>query len=177
MLLWRGIGEFIARNPHYRVLYGPVSISKDYNAISKTLMVRFLKQNNFDPSLSRFVSPRKPYRVRRIKGINKRVLRFSFHDIDDISILISEIEKDGKGIPILLRHYLKLNGSLISFNVDKAFSSVVDGLLLVDLNQTDPKLLKRFMGESGYENFKHQSQMIPPPDSLPDYLQTKVSAG
>jgi hypothetical protein len=27
-LLWRGIGEFVARNPRYRYLFGPVSISQ-----------------------------------------------------------------------------------------------------------------------------------------------------
>jgi tryptophan synthase alpha subunit len=67
-------------------------------------------------------------------------------DVENVSLLISEIEKDGKGVPVLLKHYLKLNGKLLSFNVDKAFSDVVDGLLMVDLRETDPKLLKRFLG-------------------------------
>jgi hypothetical protein len=52
-----------------------------------------------------------------------------------------------------LRQYLKLNGSLISFNLDREFSDVVDGLLMVDLRKTDPRLLKRFMGEKGVKRF------------------------
>jgi hypothetical protein len=71
-----------------------------------------------------------------------------------VSLLISEIEKDGKGIHVLLRQYLKLNGSLVCFNVDRHFSDVVDGLLMVDLRKTDPRLLKRFMGEAGLERFR-----------------------
>jgi hypothetical protein len=138
--------------------------------VSKNLMIRFLKENNFDSSLSRYVKPRKPYRGRRIKGVNKSVLRASFQDIDDISVLVSEIEKDGKGVPILLRHYLKLNGNLISFNVDKAFSSVVDGLLLVDLNNTETKLLKRFMGQDGYAAFSAFRETVPPMEPFSDYL-------
>ena len=166
-LIWKGIGEFVSQNPQYHLLFGPVSISKDYQNISRNLIIRFLKTNRFDRMLSRFVSPRKPYRSRRIRGISQQILRFSFPDIDDISLLISEIEKDGKGIPILLRHYLKLNGQLISFNVDKAFSGVVDGLLVVDLTQTDEKLLRRFMGNEGYEVFRrlYPSRSIDFPDA------------
>ena len=152
-LIWKGIGEYVRRNPQYRILFGPVSISKDYQKFSRNLMIRFLKTNRFDRLLSRMVSPRKPYRSSRIRGISQHILQTSIADIEDISLLISEIEKDGKGIPILLRHYLKLNGQLISFNVDKAFSGVVDGLLLVDLIQTEEKLLKRFMGSEGYDSF------------------------
>jgi len=153
MLLWKGIGQFVGRNPDYRLLFGPVSISKDYHTVSKNLMVRFLRANNFDPRLSRYVAPRKAFRSRRIEGISRHLLRNSLQDIDDISLLISGIERDGKGIPILLRQYLKLNGTLLCFNVDRNFSDVVDGLLLVDLTNTQPRLLKKFMGEDNYRRF------------------------
>ena len=153
-MIWKGILRYIVQNPQYHTLFGPVSISKDYQKLSRNLMIRFLQTNRFDSFLSRFVSPRKPYRTRRIKGISRQRLQTSFTDIDDISMLISSIEKDGKGIPILLRHYLKLNGQLTSFNVDNDFSGVVDGLLVVDLTRSDEKLLRRFMGSEGYDIFQ-----------------------
>ena len=161
VLLWRGISEFFVQNPQYKILFGPVSISRDYHTISKNLIVKFLKTNNFDPHLSRLVNPRNFYRSSRVQGVNSKIIKSSFEDIDDISLLISEIENDSKGVPILLRHYLKLNGSLISFTSDKAFSSVVDGLLLVDLTKTDSKLLRRFMGEKGFESFTRYHQNLP----------------
>ena len=68
-------------------------------------------------------------------------------DVDDCSALISSVETDRKGIPVLLKHYLRLSGTILSFNVDKQFSSVIDGLILVDLTETDPKLLAKYMGE------------------------------
>jgi len=80
-------------------------------------------------------------------------------DIEDVSILISEIEKDGKGIPVLLRHYMKLNAKLLSFNVDKDFSSVLDGLILVDLTKTNERYLRRFMGSEGYDTFVKYHQL------------------
>ena len=32
-LLWRGIGELLVRNPSYKVLFGPVSISTRYSCM------------------------------------------------------------------------------------------------------------------------------------------------
>src|SRR4051794_37183033 len=44
LLLWKGIGAFIGRNPQYKTLFGPVSISNQYAAISRELMVGFLEK-------------------------------------------------------------------------------------------------------------------------------------
>jgi putative hemolysin len=173
ILLWKGIGRFVAKNPRYHLFFGPVSIGKDYHFISKNLIVRFLKVNNLDSSLSRFVSPRNPYRTGKIRGVNKNILRSSFQDIDDISLLISEIEKDGRGVPTLLRHYLKLNGRLICFNLDKSFSSVVDGLLLVDFTKIDPKICRRFMGQKGFENFRRYHKIFHESDKIPAYAHRR----
>jgi putative hemolysin len=162
MLLWKGIGEFVSRHPGNNILFGAVSISQDYHKVSRNLMVRFLKENRFDRQLSRFVKPRNPFHSRRIEGISRHLLRSSFQDIGDVSVLISEIEKDGKGIPVLLRQYLNLNGKFLSFNVDKMFSDVVDGLLVVDLKQSDPRLLKRFMGARGFNRFRDYHHLGPP---------------
>jgi hypothetical protein len=57
-----------------------------------------------------------------------------------------KIEPDGKGAPVLLRQYLKLGGRLACFNVDESFSGVVDGLIVVDLLRTEPKVLQKYMG-------------------------------
>lgn len=59
---------------------------------------------------------------------------------------MAEIEPDAKGIPVLLRQYLKMGGQLLGFNVDPEFSDVLDGLIMVDLHHTDPRLLARYMG-------------------------------
>jgi hypothetical protein len=74
-------------------------------------------------------------------------------DIDELSSLIAEIEPDGKGVPVLLRQYLKLNGGIMGFNVDKEFNNVLDALIIVDLARTDPKMLQRYLGRDGAEAF------------------------
>jgi len=152
-LLWRGIGEFVARNCQYRYLFGPVSISQDYHTISKNLMVAFLRHNNMNPHLAPMVKPRKPVKISKSVHRSAPFDIFEKNAIEEISMLVSEIEKDNKGIPTLIKHYLKLNGQFLAFNMDKAFANVIDGLVWVDLLKTEPKIIERFLGPQGTHTF------------------------
>ncbi|MBF0349704.1 MAG: lysophospholipid acyltransferase family protein [SAR324 cluster bacterium] len=161
-LLWKGIGEFIVRHPQYTQLFGPVSISQNYHAISKRLMVRFFQKNLKDSSLSSGVKPRNPYRMGGLARMkDKPVMKHIANDLEDMSVLVSEMENDGKGIPVLIRHYLKFNARFVSFNVDKDFSNVIDGLIVVDLLNADLALLRKFMGAEGYYHYAAQHGMYP----------------
>jgi len=62
---------------------------------------------------------------------------------------VSDFELDGKGLPVLLRQYLKVGGQVLAFNVDGHFSDVLDGLILVDLRNTDPRSLQKYLGHEG----------------------------
>jgi putative hemolysin len=151
MLLWKGIGEYVLRNPHYTTLFGPVSISADYSSVSQQLVVAFLKQNTYRHEWTQWVRPRLPFRPRHRRNYlpNPADLR----SFDEVSHFVSEIEADGKGAPILLKQYLKLGGRLLGFNIDPDFSNVLDVLIMVDLRQTAPAILARYMGRQGAETF------------------------
>lgn len=157
-LLWKGIAHWIARNPHYKKLFGPVSISKDYSSLSRKMIVEFLQDNRMHPHLSSFVKARNPFRYLRSRKMMREFISADLENVDDCSALISSLETDGKGIPTLLKHYLKLNATLLSFNVDKDFSSVVDGLIMVDFTETDPRLLAKYMGDENCRGYlaRHQ---------------------
>ncbi len=152
-LIWRGLGRFIAQHPQYKTLFGPVSINPEYQTLSKDLMVQFLRSHTYDAELSGLVAPKRPPSLRKLRSTEKQALRTSECDIDDISALISELETDKKGVPVLLRHYLKMNGRIISFNIDPDFGHCLDGLIIVNLTETDPKLLKAYLGADGAEAF------------------------
>jgi hypothetical protein len=62
-------------------------------------------------------------------------------------------------LPILLKQYAKVGGRLVGFNLDRKFSDVVDGLVIVDLRQTDPAILERYMGKEGYAIFRRFHQL------------------
>jgi len=153
MLLWKGIGAFVVARPQYKILFGPVSINDRYNPASRQLIAAFLRQNNDLPHLSRLVRARNPLRVRRVRGWNHKAPNIGIKEIEDIAALVSDIEPDEKGIPILLKQYLKLSGNLLGFNIDPSFGDVLDGLILVDLTHTDPRILRRYLGKEGSESF------------------------
>lgn len=151
-LIWRGIGSFVCQHPEYKTLFGPVSISQEYNALSKDLMVKFLKNKKLDHELANYVRAKNPPKGSKLKGSEKDALA-SVRDIEDVSALISEIEHDQKGVPTLLKHYLKMNGVLVSFNVDEDFGNCIDGFIVVDLTQSDRKLLRAYLTPEGSEIF------------------------
>jgi putative hemolysin len=152
LLLWRGIGQFILRSPHYAVLFGPVSISNSYAPISRQLMVEYLRTNNSESKLARHVKPRRPFRVQRSK-LRDELEIADLKDIEHLSRVIARIEHDSKGIPILLKQYLKLGGRLLGFNADDQFSDTLDGLVVVDLRASEPSVLARYMGVEGAAAF------------------------
>jgi putative hemolysin len=159
VLLWKGIGQLVLRHPRYTTLFGPVSISADYRSESQRLMVAFLEQNKFAHEWSRWVKPRRPTRPTRSRGF--RLSPDQLRDLEDVSGFISEIEADHKGVPILLKQYLKLGGRLLGFNVDPEFSNVLDVLIMVDLRRTERKILTRYMGREGARRFQDLHQTDP----------------
>jgi hypothetical protein len=66
------------------------------------------------------------------------------------------VETDGKGLPILLRQYARIGARLLGFNVDRKFSKVLDGLIVVDLRKTEPAVLERYMGGEAAALFRQR---------------------
>jgi putative hemolysin len=151
MLLWKGIGAFLARHPHYRSLFGPVSISNDYHPLSQQLMVRFLEHHSMETARASLVKPRQPFR--RARHGRARLVDLSSGDLRIIAPLLSAVEGQDVDVPVLLRQYLKLNGRILGFNVDPEFNNALDCLLWLDLDRTEPELLRRYMGNEGAARF------------------------
>ena len=152
LALWKGIGRFVALNPQFAVLFGAVSISQRYNRFSRQLIFSFYQSQDKD-DLASLVTPRAPFRPRRLHPAITCELSNTIRDLDHLGDPIADIEDDGKGIPILLKHYSKLGGRMLGFNVDRDFSNVLDGLVLVDLRKSDRSLLARYMGELQLQAF------------------------
>jgi putative hemolysin len=162
MLLWKGIGEYVARYPRYCRLIGPVSISNDYLPLSRDLLVGFLEKKNLLTRLAKtVVRPKRPFRGRfsvRALGSQDETLA----DIDSLSTLVADLEPDGKGAPVLLRQYLKLGGRMLGFNVDPDFGNALDCLVLVDLRKTNPRVLRKYMSDAGWERFAQAHRRLRP---------------
>lgn len=145
LLLWKGIAAYVHRNPRYRVLFGPVSMSGEYRPHSHALLIDFLRRRCYDAQLAQLIRARKPFRrTHSLAALSGDLARLG--DLEELSSLVEAIEPDGKGVPILLKQYLKLGARLVGFNVDAGFGDVVDGMIVVDLLRTDERALQKYMG-------------------------------
>lgn len=151
LTLWKGLGRYLALHPETPVLFGPVSVSSTYRRHSRELMVEYFRSRRANP-LSEWIRPRRPFRLPPLPDWQMRAIRYLL-DLEEMSSSVAEIEGDGKGVPVLLRQYLKIGGELLAFNVDRNFSDALDGLVLVDLRKTDPARLETYMGKDGVARF------------------------
>ena len=153
-LLWKGIARFVAAHPETPVLFGAVSISSDYSSLSREMIVRYFEQREDGREFTDLIQPRTPFRAPKLRRWDCAAVCAALRDLDELAEPISDVEKDGKGLPILIKQYAKVGGKLIAFNLDRKFSDVVDGLVVVDLRQTDPAVLERYMGRPGNAAFR-----------------------
>lgn len=135
-LLWKGILYFLLQNPQYRYLYGPVSISKHYSFLSKSMMVAFIKKHYFNHHLARYLKPRTPFKVKVDKEVDVDALLENFDgEISALDQFIEDIEPDHFRLPVLIKKYIKQNARFISFNLDPNFSDALDGFIILNINE------------------------------------------
>jgi putative hemolysin len=154
LLLWKAIARLIASRPETPVLFGAVSISNNYSRASREMIYRFFEARRNHEEMAELIEPRRPFRPTRLRRWDCSALRYALHDLEELSQPVADVECDGKGLPILIRQYAKVGGKILGFNVDRKFSDVLDGLLVVDLRQTKFDLLERYMGREGLATFR-----------------------
>lgn len=161
LLLWKGIARCVQQRPECAVLFGAVSISSDYQHLSQTLIVDFLS-GHLASKMSDFVRPRHGYRRPALVPKHVKQLSQLLTTAEELSSSIQDLEGDGKGLPILLRQYLRLGGQFLGFNVDSHFSNALDALILADLRTAAQPILERCMGREGAATFRafHQANRL-----------------
>ncbi len=146
--LWMGIGRFVMKYPQYRLLYGTVSVSSDYSVRSRALIYEYLKCHCMNKKLAEHVEAKTPPSGMNLLSEDARLLPTGLADLRLLSAMVSDMEDDGRSIPVLLRQYLRLGGEMVSFNVDDEFGSTFDCLVLVDLTKAPDRLMTRYCGTS-----------------------------
>ncbi|MBV8073252.1 MAG: lysophospholipid acyltransferase family protein [Acidobacteriaceae bacterium] len=153
LLLWKGIAEWVRMRPECAVLFGAVSISSEYQSLSQTLIVNFLN-GHLTNEMSDLVRARRGYRRPAMLPKHLKQLSRLLPTIEELSSSIQDLEGDGKGVPVLIRQYLKLGGQFLGFNVDPHFSNALDALILADLRTATKPMLERCMGREGAAQFR-----------------------
>jgi putative hemolysin len=153
LLLWKGIAKYVERRPECAVLFGAVSISGDYQALSRSLIVDYLK-GHLAGELAGLVRPRRGFRRHLPLPKHVKLLGRLIGSVDELSASVQDLELDGKGLPVLIRQYMKVGGQFLGFNVDPHFSNALDALVLADLRVAATPMLERLMGRAGAQAFR-----------------------
>ena len=132
-LLWKGILYYLLSNVNFRYIIGPVSISNQYQEISKDLIIQFITKHYFDHTLSEHVTPKNAFKPKVSKVDTAALLDSTQSDIKKMDRIISEIEPTSFTMPVLLKKYLQQNAKIIAFNCDPKFNNALDGLMYLDM--------------------------------------------
>jgi hypothetical protein len=140
-MLWKGILCYLLKNPEYRFLIGPVSISNDFSKKSKSLIVQFIRKNYYDIGLSAYIKPRKKFMIsKKLFKDNEHILDGMDKNLKILDLYLNEFQPS-YSIPVLLKKYLQLNGKIIGFNIDPDFNNCLDGLMIVKLADIPDQML------------------------------------
>lgn len=146
-LLWKGILYFILKNPEYRYLTGPVSISNNYSKISKELIIKFILANHFDWQVAKMIRPRNSYKFRTENPDLKVLLDTMEKDINRLDKIIGDVDASNSGLPVLIKKYIKLNARIAGFNVDPLFNNCLDGLIVLDIFDVPKNIIESLSKE------------------------------
>lgn len=150
--LWKGIAAYVADNPTYRKLMGAVSISNEYSATSKLLMLKFLEER-MHPEYSRVSAGKTALDIETFMSVEINQVAQKVSDLRELNRIVGDI--DGTEIPSLLISYNKLGAQYIAFDRDVAFNTI-DGLILVDFLSPagSAEISKHFLDRwEGYRKF------------------------
>ena len=164
-LLWKGILYFLIKNPEYRYLVGPVSISNRFSNFSKGMIIKYIYQNHYNHDFAKFIKSRKKFVVDSNKDLDTEIIIESASDLNKFDRFIKDVETSNYNMPVLLKKYLKQNGKIIGFNIDPKFNNALDGLLILDLfdvpidtisslskEMNDDSIMERFSVQDMYNN-------------------------
>jgi putative hemolysin len=146
-LLWKGILYFLLKNPQYRYLIGPVSISNNYSKISKELIIKFIMANHYNWKMATKIKPRKSYKFRSDNQDINILMTNMERDIDKLDKTIGDLDEMNSGLPVLLKKYVKLNAKIIGFNVDPNFNNCLDGFIVLDVFQVPKNVIESLSKE------------------------------
>lgn len=137
-LLWRGIGSYLRAHPDISTLYGTVSLSRQYDAESTQMICDALIGPD---GLAR---PRYALKT-SLPAEWQRFLQTHTVDLAMVNALVAAREPDGKGVPVLLRHYAGLGARFHAVGVDRQFADTPGLLLSVDLATLPDSKKKRYL--------------------------------
>ncbi|MDR2789849.1 MAG: lysophospholipid acyltransferase family protein [Campylobacteraceae bacterium] len=142
--LWQGIGAFLAKNPEYRYLFGPVSISSSLPLAARDLLVSFYRL--YFSAKNPTAASKRPYPATQLLALEK-FIGSDYHQ--DMRALKSMLNNMNCSIPTLYKQYSELcekgGVQFVDFSIDPDFNDCIDGLVLVDISMLKPSYHERYI--------------------------------
>jgi putative hemolysin len=160
LMLWKGIMSYLWLHPQYRFLLGPVSISSDYQPISRFLIVKYIKSNHYNGEFAKMLRPLNPFQEKKEYRPFHAPLRV-IREESDLASILSEAESRESRLPILLKHYLRLGGKVLAFNIDPLFNDALDGLIYLDLLQVPREQMERLLAKEKLADYLNYHTNMP----------------
>ncbi|MDD2567860.1 MAG: lysophospholipid acyltransferase family protein [Thiovulaceae bacterium] len=146
--LWQGIGAYLRVNPTIRYMFGPVSISRSYDAEAVSVLIYFYM--HYFGSMNSYVTHRDTYYMceNYLERFEKLFAKDDYEN--DLLVLKSFLQEKGYAIPTLYKQYSDLceegGVQFMDFGIDRDFDNCVDGFILVDIAKLKPQKRKRYLG-------------------------------
>lgn len=145
--LWLGIGAFLAKHPHYRYLFGPVTISNTMPQAAKELLIFFY--STYFGAHASIARSKRPFNIDNQKE-HELLIHFCGDDYQkDLKTLKMLLDNLGTGIPTLYKQYSELcepgGVQFLDFSIDPDFADCIDGLVMVDMTKLKEKKRQRYI--------------------------------
>lgn len=149
--LWQGIGAYLAHNPQIRYTYGTVTINADtpkkaVNALVYFYMLYFACTNNM-------MVAKTPYIVDEKDKLELEKMFDGLPYKEGFIVLKKHLKELGTSVPTLFKQYTELyeDGAVrfFGFNINEAWSGVVEGFIIADNSCMKEAKRKRYI-----ENFQ-----------------------
>lgn len=153
LVIWMALARFIVKNPRYKYLIGPVSISNEFQENSKHLMVSYLLRHHPHEKAGLVRSKNPPKFDSHLSPDDLTSLVDAALDLKSLQEFVRQAEGNPRAqIPQLIKLYLELGVRFLAFNHDHEFNSI-DGLIWLDIPNIPADIIKRYFGEDGWRSY------------------------
>jgi putative hemolysin len=146
-LLWKGILAYMVKNPQYKYLIGPVSISRYYSDFSRKVLMEYAKRNFFHTTFAKWFTPKTPFNP-TIKAPGK----FDMEELKNTTLQLEEVldqlQPDHIQFPVLMKQYIRQNARFLGFNLDPNFNDALDGLMILDIKEVPHQTIELLQREA-----------------------------
>lgn len=146
--LWQGIGAYLRANPDVRYMFGPVSLSDQYNHDAKRAIAN-LYLTHFG-SEEKLVSSNNCFDFQKGSSEVLEIVKGESYE-DDFKAVKEYLSYSNLSIPTLYKQYSdvceKGGVKFLDFGLDPDFGNCIDGFIVVDITMLKESKRKRYIGQ------------------------------